>query len=313
VPNASVTKPHIVVGLGELLWDLFPGGKQLGGAPSNFAYLTNLLGDIGIIASRIGSDELGPEAIGKLQQLGLNSSYLQQDREHSTGTVRVQLDSRGQPEFEITHPVAWDFLEWTPRWQSLAAQADAVCFGSLAQRSPQARATIRSFLKASGGALRTFDVNLRQSFYSAEVISDSIRLAQVVKLNHEELPRVMQLLALPFDDEQSSAHRLQNHFGLRLVCITRGAQGSLLCGEHGIDEHRGFQIDVKDTVGAGDAFTAGLVHGYLRQATLEVMNDVANRMGAWVASHAGATPPSETAPLEEVRTRLGRFSGLPQP
>jgi fructokinase len=295
----------MIVGLGELLWDLFPGGKQLGGAPSNFAYMTNLLGDSGIIASRLGSDELGREAIDKLKQLGLNSSYVQQDLKHSTGSVTVQLDSRGQPEFEITHPVAWDFLEWTSQWQSLAAQADAVCFGSLAQRSPESRTTIGSFLRATaGGALRIFDVNLRQSFYSAPVILDSIGLAQVVKLNHEELPRVIELLALPHDDEQSSARRLRSHFGLKLVCITRGAQGSWLCGEDGCHEHPGFQVAVKDTVGAGDAFTAGLVHGYLRQASLDVMNDVANRMGAWVASHAGATPPRETAPLEQVRDRL---------
>jgi fructokinase len=313
VPNASATKPHTVVGLGELLWDLFPGGKQLGGAPSNFAYITNLLGDSGIIASRLGSDDLGGEATCKIQRLGLNSSYVQQDLQHSTGTVTVQLDCKGQPEFEITRPVAWDFLEWTPQWQLLAGQADAVCFGSLAQRSPLSRTTIRSFLKAtSGGALRIFDVNLRQSFYSAEVILDSIRLAQVVKLNHEELPRVIELLALPYDDQPSSARRLRSHFGLKLVCITRGAQGSLLCGEDGLHEHPGFQIAVKDTVGAGDAFTAGLVHGYLRRASLEVMNDVANRMGAWVASHAGATPSPKTAPLEEVRARLGAISGLPQ-
>src|SRR5262249_28748025 len=150
--------------------------------------------------------------------------------------------------------VAWDFLEWTPQWQRLAAQADAVCFGSLAQRSLQSRATIRSFLEATPAhTLRVFDVNLRQSSYSKETVWDSIRLAQVVKLNHDELPRVMNLLAFPHHDERSSALQLQSHFALKLVCVTRGAQGSLLCGQAGIDEHPGFRVDVKDTVGAGDA------------------------------------------------------------
>jgi fructokinase len=305
--------PHITVGLGEFLWDLFPGGKQLGGAPSNFAYITSLLGDSGIIASRLGTDNLGYEAVRTLQQFGLTDSYVQRDREHSTGTVRVQIDCNGQPQFEITHPVAWDFLEWTPQWQALAAQTDAVCFGSLAQRSAQSRSTIRSFLSAiSAHALRVFDVNLRQSFYSAEVISDAIGMAQVVKLNHEELPRIMLLMALPYDDELSSARRLRSHFGLKLVCITRGAQGSLLCSEDDIHEHPGLQVEVKDTVGAGDAFTAGLVYSYLRHASLEVMNEVANRMGAWVSSQAGATPPAKTAPLQAVRAALGSISGLPR-
>jgi fructokinase len=301
VPNTK----HTVVGLGELLWDFFPGGKQLGGAPSNFAYITNLLGDSGIVASRLGSDNLGQEAICNLQHLGVDSSYLQRDREHSTGTVTVEVDSKGQPEFKITHPVAWDFLEWTPQWQVLAMQTDAVCFGSLAQRSPHARATIRRFLKATPAhALRIFDVNLRQSFYSEKVILDSIQLAQVVKLNHDELPRVMQLLALSYEDDRSSALRLQSQFRLKLVCVTRGAQGSLLCGKDGIHEHPGLQVDVKDTVGAGDAFTAGLVHCYLGHASLDVMNGVANRMGAWVSSQAGAMPPAKTAPLQEVRAAL---------
>jgi fructokinase len=306
VLNVDAKRPRLVVGLGELLWDLFPAGKQLGGAPSNFAYITSLLGDLGIVASRLGSDALGKEAICRLQQLGLDGSYLQQDQEHSTGTVKVQLDFERQPKFDITHPVAWDFLEWTPQWQRLAAQADAVCFGSLAQRSPQSRATIRSFLEATpADTLRVFDVNLRPSSYSNETVSDSIRLSQVVKLNHDELPRVMHLLAFPHNDERSSALQLQSHFNLKLVCVTRGPQGSLLCGPAGIDEHPGFQVDVKDTVGAGDAFTAGLVYCYLRQASLAVMNEVANRMGAWVSSQPGAMPSAKTAPLEQVRAALG--------
>src|SRR5712671_4875570 len=140
---------HTVVGLGELLWDLLPAGKQLGGAPANFAYMTSLLGDHGIPASRLGDDDLGAEAVRRLGDLGLPTDFIQRDTRHPTGMVRVEVDSAGQPRFEICESVAWDFLEWTPQWQELAAQADAVCFGSLAQRSAPSRSTIRSFLEST--------------------------------------------------------------------------------------------------------------------------------------------------------------------
>jgi fructokinase len=185
------TTKRTIVGLGELLWDFLPSGKQLGGAPANFAYITNLLGDIGIPASRAGRDSLGDAALHRLTQLGLSAAAVQQDLIHLTGTVKVEIDSSGQPRFDISEPAAWDFLEWIPSWQQLAKEADAVCFGSLAQRSPQSRSTIRSFLQATRPeALRIFDVNLRQNFYTAPILADSMKLATIVKLNHEELPRI---------------------------------------------------------------------------------------------------------------------------
>src|SRR5437868_8889533 len=137
-----------MVGLGEVLWDFLPGGKQLGGAPANFAYIASLLGDRGIVASRVGQDELGAAAAAKLTKLGLSFSYLQYDPIHPTGTVKVGVDGQGQPRFEIAKPVAWDFLEWTPEWQALAREADAICFGSLAQRSTGSRDSIQNFLIA---------------------------------------------------------------------------------------------------------------------------------------------------------------------
>ena len=157
------------VGLGELLWDLLPSGKQLGGAPANFAYITNLLGDHGIPASRIGCDALGDEALQKLTQLGLSTSFVQRDSVHPTGTVNVKIDAAGQPCFEILHPVAWDYLEWTKEWRQLASEADAVCFGSLAQRSARSQSAIKSFLNATRReAIRIFDVNLRRIFILAK-------------------------------------------------------------------------------------------------------------------------------------------------
>ena len=282
---------HTVVGLGELLWDLLPSGKQLGGAPANFAYITNLLGDAGIPASRVGHDTLGDEAIQRLADLRLNAAFVQQDRIHPTGTVRVEVDPSGQPRFDISEPVAWDFLEWTPAWRQLAEKADAVCFGSLAQRSAPSRATIRSFLQATRPeAIRIFDVNLRQSFYTSQVLAESMKLATIVKLNHEELPKIMHLHQWESQGEKDSARLLLSSYNLRLVCVTRGNGGSLLISSHECNEHPGFKVKVADTVGAGDAFTATLVNGYLRGASLGEINETANRVGAWVASQSGATP-----------------------
>ena len=291
----------LVVGLGEVLWDLFPEGKQLGGAPANFAYITNLLGDRGIIASRVGHDALGDEIQQRLGTLGLEASYLQSDSARPTGTVRVRVDQDGQPKFEITDMVAWDFLEWTPAWESLAQQADAICFGSLAQRSPASRETIHKFLGAARpGTARIFDVNLRQAFYSAKVLSESLKFADIAKLNAEELPHVVELLGIPHHGEQPSAERLRFAYGLKLVCVTRGARGSFLVSEFERHEHPGFRVQVADTVGAGDAFTAALVHHFLRGAGLAAMNEAANRIGAWVASCVGATPSSDDVQLRRI-------------
>jgi fructokinase len=292
--------------LGELLWDLLPSGKQLGGAPANFAYITSLLGDNGIPASRLGQDALGAAAIGRLGELALPTEYIQKDTDHPTGTVQVEVDSAGQPRFEISESVAWDFLEWTPQWQALAQQADAMCFGSLAQRSERSRATIHRFVLASRpDAVRVFDVNLRQTFYSLQILSESMSLATLVKLNHEELPRIMRLFELNHHREEDSARRLLSLHDLKLVCVTRGNGGSLLVSPDECSEHPGFAVKVADTVGAGDAFTAALVHGYLRGTSLAQINENANRVGAWVASQSGATPAPKAGGLEQSLAEVG--------
>ena len=205
--------------------------------------------------------------------------------------MKIEIDKGGQPQFDISEPVAWDFLQWTPLWQQLAQKADAVCFGSLAQRSPQSRATIRSFLRATRTeAVRIFDVNLRQNFYTSQILAQSMQHATIVKLNHEELPRIMHLLEHESSAEKDSARRLLSSYDLKLVCVTRGNGGSLLMSPDECSEHPGFKVKVADTVGAGDAFTAALVHQYLRGASLDQINETANRVGAWVASQPGATP-----------------------
>lgn len=289
-----------VVGLGEVLWDLLPGGACLGGAPANFAYITTLMGDQGIVASRVGEDSRGIDALRRLEELGLDIDHVQTDPEHSTGVVNVTVDGNGVAQYDIAHPVAWDFLEWNSDWQQLASHADAVCFGSLAQRAEGSCATIQQFLRATPQhAVKVFDVNLRQPHYTTEIISASMRLSDIVKLNEDELPRLMRLLKLPHKDEKSSARTLLRQYRLKTVCITRGSKGSLLVQEDEISEHPGFRVRVADTVGSGDAFTAGMVHEYLHGAPLDLMNEVANLVGAWVASEVGATPTPKRGALED--------------
>ena len=278
--------------MGEILWDMLPNGKQLGGAPANFAYISTLLGNEGIVASRVGSDPLGREALRQLAALGVTTEFVERDPVHPTGTVEIEIDHAGQPKFEIAEAVAWDFLDWTSAWQALASKADAICFGSLSQRAPASRATIRQFLGAAReGAVRAFDVNLRQAFFSKEVLTESMKVADIVKLNHKELPRIMQLFALDHRNEIASANSLMELHDLKLICVTRGCRGSLLISPQGLHEHPGYRIQVADAIGAGDAFTAGLMHGYLRGSSLPAMNETANRVGAWVASRVGAMPP----------------------
>lgn len=291
-----------VVGLGEILWDLLPAGRQLGGAPANFAYIAALLGDRSVAASRLGDDPLGNQAREHLTRLRLSTAFLQTDVAHPTGTVKVDLDASGQPRFEFAEQVAWDFLEWTPSWQQLAAEADAVCFGSLAQRAPASCSTIQNFLRATRPeALRVFDVNLRQHFFNREILSHSLEVASIVKVNHEELPRILEILGLAKGDDDSSARRLAGLHNVQLVCVTRGPRGSLIVSRKGkVSEHPGFRVPIADTVGAGDAFTAAMVHHYLRGAPIDRINEAANRMGAWVASQVGGMPVPQNGSLSQV-------------
>lgn len=296
-------KRFTVVGIGELLWDLLPEGKQLGGAPANFAYMTGLLGDEGLVVSRVGNDALGRSAARRLHRIGLKSTYLQLDSTHRTGTANVSLDGAGQPTFEFADSIAWDFFQWTTEWHELAEKADAVCFGSLAQRSPRSRATIRAFLQAvRKDAVRIFDVNLRPPFYSAETLDESLRLTDIVKLNHDELAAVAKLLGHTSEDELSAARWLRDTYKLKLVCVTRAEKGSLLVAEKETSDHPGREVHVADTVGAGDAFTAALVYHYLRHGSLETLSEAANRMGSWVAGLVGATPARDNRELERIRS-----------
>ena len=281
-------KQFKIVGLGEVLWDDLPDGKQLGGAPANFAYVSNALGNRGIILSRVGDDEFGREILDELQAKNLPAENIQIDAEKPTGIVNVKLEN-GQPSYEIVENVAWDFLELSENWREIAAKTDAVCFGSLAQRGKVSRQTICEFVGLSKG-LKIFDVNLRQNYFSAQVIRDSLALANVAKLNHDELPMIAEMLEITGETQFETAKNLREKFDLKFLCVTRGANGSLLLNENEFSENAGLKITVKDTIGAGDAFTAAMTHGILRGWELDEINEFANKVGAFVASNTGAMP-----------------------
>jgi len=287
--TAGNPKP-LVIGVGELLWDLLPCGKQPGGAPANFAYHARELGADSLVVSRVGDDPLGREILGHLAGLGLRTDGISTDPEVPTGTVAVSLDPQGKPAYTIQEPSAWDFIEAREDILRQAARADAVCFGTLAQRNPVARGAIQAVLRATPpGALRIFDVNLRQHFWSRALIVESLQLASVFKLNEEELPLVAGALGVT-GDESSVLRQIAGRFKLRAVVLTKGASGSvLLTGETVVSQGVSRQT-VVDTVGAGDAFTAALAMGLLRGCDLADIHRVATEVAGYVCSCPGATP-----------------------
>lgn len=307
-------KVPLMIGLGELLWDLLPSGKVLGGAPANFAYMAKVLGNEGIVASRIGSDDLGREALITMGKLGLVVKHVQIDDCYPTGTAGVVLDGNGQPNFSIEEPVAWDSLQWTEDWKEIASRANVVCFGTLAQRSALAAQTIENFLQSvPANSFKICDVNLREPYYTRDTLRSSFAHADMLKLNDQELACAASLLSLGHGNELDLARTLIEEFDLDLICVTRGADGSILCSRNEVSEHRGYRIAVADAVGAGDAFTACVAHFYIQGRPIEEISEYANRFASWVATQTGATPSISHTTLTEIfrnGTVNGRMSNL---
>jgi fructokinase len=280
----------LIVGLGEVLWDVFPDGARFGGAPANFASHAAMLGAESYIVSQVGDDELGRRAITALASHGVNTDFVALSQEHSTGSVQVKLDARGQPRYTIARDVAWDFIGWSSAMESLAARANAVCFGTLAQRSNISRNTIRHFVDATPpNCLRIFDVNLRQKFYNDQIVQESLDIANAVKLNNEELQTVAQMCGLQGDVREQLIQLLER-YNLRLVALTKGAEGAVLFDGKSFAECAAENVAVTDTVGAGDAFSAAMALGWLRRASMASTCQHACRIAAYVCSQAGAVP-----------------------
>ena len=280
-------KKKVIVGIGEILWDMLPTGKALGGAPANFAYHAGRLGEEGWAVSAIGDDPLGHEILDIVEGKKLNNLIAVTDK--PTGTVQVTLDDKGVPSYNIMEDVAWDNIPFTPEMESLARRADAVCFGSLVQRMGS-RDSVMKFLRAtSPEALRVFDINLRQHYYSSEVIDASLKLSNILKINDEEIRIVADMFGLGADDTVA-CRSLAERYGLKLVILTKGAKGSeVITATESIPQEVG-KVDVVDTVGAGDSFTAAFVVAYLRGASLGEAQRLANKRAAYVCSRKGAMP-----------------------
>jgi fructokinase len=289
-----------VVGVGEVLWDLLLTGPQLGGAPANFAYHAHALGAQVRFITRVGNDDYGREIIRRFDDMGLSDAAVQIDETAPTGIAKVVLSGDGLAHFTVQENVAWDYIAATPEALSAAGAADAICFGSLAQRCERSRNTIRQLIaETPSQALRVLDINFRQQFYSSEVIETSLQVANVLKLNDDELPRLAAMLSLSGSIEQQ-IERLAQTFDLRLIVLTRGPQGSLLFEQEGKrwSDCPSHPVKVVDTVGAGDSFTAALVLGLLVKMDLDEINTIANEVARYVCSQAGGTP---TLPPEFAR------------
>ncbi len=279
-----------VAGIGELLWDLLPKGKQLGGAPCNFAYHASQAGCESFVISTIGTDELGEEILSVFEELAIDKTYIQQTGDFPTGTVTVSLDAEGIPSYIIHENVAWDNIVWTSSLEALARTVDAVCFGSLAQRNAVSQQTILNFLNATkNDCLRVFDINLRQSFYNQETILTSLNHANIFKLNDDELPLVAKILGLQGKDDEL-LYQLMNRFSLKMIALTKGAKGSLLMTENEKSIMEVPKVKIADTVGAGDAFTAVLLAGLLQNNDLKKIHNTATRVAAFVCTQNGAMP-----------------------
>lgn len=298
-----------VIGLGELLWDCFPDERLPGGAPANVAFHAQQLGLSAAVATRVGCDRLGDELLQFLARQGLSTDLVQRDAEHGTGTVTVDPRVDGT-KYKFLENSAWDFLAAEDPWLAAMATARAVCFGTLAQRGEVSRRTIHACIAAtSSECLRVYDVNLRPPFYQREWIDASLRLATMVKLNDDEVAVLATMFERPPASEIEFARWLLETYELDLVCITRGPGGAAAASAEETCETSGIAVQVADTVGAGDAFTAGLIWSRLNHWSLRRGLHLANQIGALVASRPGAMPVLE-GELAELKHRVLNWSSL---
>lgn len=296
-----------VLSFGETLWDLLPTGPVLGGAPCNFACRVQSLGDRGLVVTRLGRDDWGRQAAEILEQLGAETEFAQWDDQHPTGTVHVTLNEQGSPDFSIIPDVAYDYIEPTAGLLTLAAAADCFCFGTLIQRSPANRMTLRQLLEAATGALKVLDINLRKNCYSEETIRESLEWADVLKLNEDEARHLGQMLRIPADPLPDFCDAMIGRWKLQCCLVTLGERGAFAVAADGVQVYSpGFQVVLKDTCGSGDAFTAGFTHKLLRRHALQDCCEFGNALGALVAMQSGATA---SVSMEDIQRFLAEKPG----
>ena len=281
-----------VVGIGEVLWDVFPGGKQLGGAPANFVYHVTRFGCQGLLVSAVGkNDAYGNEICAALEERKIRSVIEKSD--YPTGRVQVSLDKFGIPEYDIVKDVAWDNIVFTEELESIAQKTVAVCFGSLAQRNPVSRKTIMKFVDAvpdTPATYKIFDINLRQNFYDKEILEYSMKRCNILKINEEELLKLRDLFYDKSMPDYEVCNKLKQDFSLKYLILTRGAENSFVYADDKIIFRDTPKVDVVDTVGAGDSFTAAFVASLLNGADAETAHTVAVETSAYVCTQKGAMP-----------------------
>jgi len=279
----------IIIGIGEILWDVFPQGKVLGGAPANFAYHVSQLGLNGCAVSAIGNDELGKEILHVLDEKKLNT-YIEKVN-YPTGTVQVTLSGNGIPQYEICEGVAWDNIPFSDELETMAKRTKTVCFGSLAQRSAVSHATINKFLDSvPADAMKIFDINLRQHFYSKALIDESLKRCNVLKINDDEVVLVSNLFGWNGITETETAARLMQDYKLDIVVLTKGTEGSYVFTHAETSFLPTPLVEVADTVGAGDSFTAGFVASLLQGKSISEAHATAVEVSAYVCTQKGAMP-----------------------
>lgn len=279
----------IIVGLGEALWDCLPGSRKLGGAPANFAYHASQFGHEAYAVSAVGKDVLGDETLAEFDAKGLK--YLMPRVDHATGTVQVTLDEAGIPTYDIKENVAWDNIPFTPELKKMAGQCKAVCFGSLAQRSEVSRQTIYSFLDCTKrDCLRIFDINLRQNFYTKEVLRESLRRCNVLKINDEELVIIGRMFGYPGLDFENKCWLILGKYNLDMLILTCGVNGSYVFSRGAMSYLETPKVDVVDTVGAGDSFTGSFTASILSGKPVHEAHKKAVEVSAYVCTQNGAMP-----------------------
>ena len=278
----------VVIGMGEALWDCLPTGKKMGGAPANFAYHVSQFGMESYAVSAVGDDELGNELLGCYDKAGLSAVI--EKVAFPTGTVKVTVDEKGIPSYDICEGVAWDNIEFTQELRDLAKRTDVVCFGSLAQRNAVSRKTINDFIDAMpAGSQKVFDINLRQSFYSKEIIENSMKKSTILKINDEELVIVKDLLGLSGSEKEVCLALLAN-YSLEMVILTCGTDGSKVFTATEESVMPTPKVDVVDTVGAGDSFTGAFIAAYISGKSIKEAHSLAVEVSAYVCTKAGAMP-----------------------
>src|SRR5947207_546318 len=288
-----------VLSFGETLWDLFPSGPALGGAPFNFACRVNSLGDRGIIISRIGRDDYGRKALEQIAAFGMDVSCLQQEDRHPTGTVKVRLDDQGNPDFLIVSEVAYDFIDVTEELLGLARAADCVCFGTLVQRGPTSRRSLQRLLEVTGKGVKFLDINLRKDCFFRETITESLKQANILKMNLHEAHYLAELFEISLSSLPDFCAEMIEEWSLACCLVTLGEHGALAASAKGEQVYvPGYQVNVVDTCGSGDAFAAGFIHEYLGGKSLADCVRLGNALGTMIAMTRGATNPVS---IEEVR------------